>query len=85
MAGEVGECCNLTKKMLRLEPTMFMQMNKEGEQTIEELKKKLALELGDVVIYADLLASRLGLQLEDCIRGAFNNKSDELGVPEFKL
>jgi hypothetical protein len=37
------------------------------------------IELGDTVIYADLLAKRLGLTLEDVVLMAFNNKSNEIG------
>ena len=64
MAGEVGETCNLTKKMSR------------GEDIpIEEIAKEIA----DVVIYADLLAHRLGIDLSDAIRQKFNEVSQRVG------
>jgi NTP pyrophosphatase (non-canonical NTP hydrolase) len=86
MAGEFGEvaselsdlfilsmqffsklkACDTIKKMLR-------QM--EGDARYEELKKKLALELADVVIYADLLSVGLGIDLGESVRNKFNEVS----------
>lgn len=64
LAGETGEACNLIKKLHR------------GEDiNIEEIGKELA----DVVIYADLLATRLGLNLGDCVKEKFNEVSDRVG------
>jgi NTP pyrophosphatase (non-canonical NTP hydrolase) len=60
MAGEVGEVCNLTKKMLRNEV-----INTE----------EIAKEIADVIIYADLLAARLGIDLEEAIIEKFNEVS----------
>lgn len=64
LAGEAGELCNLTKKMLR-----------DGNISREEIGKEIA----DVVIYADLVALRLGLKLEDLVRQKFNEVSDRRG------
>lgn len=66
MAGECGEACNLTKKLLR-----------DGPEAIN--LEDLGDEIADVVIYADLLATRLGLRLEDCIRRKFNKVSQRVG------
>src|SRR5438132_10255212 len=49
LAGEVGEACNLIKKMRRGDPKIT--------------RIDVGEELADVVIYADLLAQRLGLDL----------------------
>lgn len=57
MAGEAGETCNLTKKIRRGEDIPL---------------HRLADEIADVVIYADLLAARLGLDLGECVRQKFN-------------
>jgi hypothetical protein len=82
MAGECGETCNLTKKMDRMWPAnqFKVNMNKTEDQRMEDLVAKAGLEIGDVIIYADLLASRLGLKLEDCVRQSFNDKSDVLKI-----
>ncbi|NIO83428.1 MAG: hypothetical protein GTN53_22965 [Candidatus Aminicenantes bacterium] len=63
MAGEMGEACNAVKKL------------KRGDGTIE----KVAQEIADTIIYADLLAARLGIDLSQAIIKTFNNKSKEVG------
>ncbi len=83
MAGECGEACNITKKMNRIWPAnQFKQnWNKPEDQRMAELEAHLADELADVVIYADLLATRIGRSLGECVREKFNAKSDEIGSP----
>jgi len=82
MAGECGETCNLTKKMDRVWPSnqFKVAMNKTEDQRMEDLIAHCGREIGDVILYADLLCSRLGLKLEDCVRESFNQKSDELSI-----
>jgi NTP pyrophosphatase (non-canonical NTP hydrolase) len=64
MAGECGEACNLIKKLRR------------GQDiTVESIGKELA----DVVTYVDLLAARLGIDLEVAIINKFNEVSDRCG------
>ena len=60
LAGETGEACNLIKKLRRGEPVDVGQ---------------ILLELADVVIYADLLAARLGMSLNDFVMWKFNEVS----------
>jgi len=78
MAGEAGELlevllpllaktggiCNLTKKLQR-----------GDEVDLEEVGKEIA----DVVIYADLLSHRLGIDLSDAVRAKFNEVSKRVG------
>ena len=86
IAGEVGETCNLTKKLDRLlDPSMKINMNKPQDLNKSNLIERIKQELGDVVIYADLLATRLGLDLGDCVKESFNNKSHELGLFKIKI
>ena len=66
MAGEAGETCNLTKKLLR-----------DGPEAVS--MEDLGDEIADVVCYADLLASRMGLCLGDLVRRKFNKVSDKKG------
>ena len=63
-AGEIGEACNLVKKLRR------------GETVAPE---DIADELGDAVIYADLLCARLGVTLEAAICRKFNAVSARRG------
>jgi hypothetical protein len=81
MAGESGEACNITKKMSRIRLGKGDTWNKPKDQDMHQLIERLKREIGDVVIYADLFASSVGLTLEDCVRTAFNEKSDEIGSP----
>lgn len=63
-AGEIGEACNLVKKLRR------------GETVPANW---IADELADAVIYADLLCTRLGMSLEEAIVRKFNAVSDRRG------
>lgn len=78
MAGEAGELlevllplivktntiCNLTKKVQR-----------GDDMSLEEIGKEIA----DVVIYADLLSHRLGIDLSDAVRAKFDEVSERVG------
>ena len=57
MGGECGEALNFIKKMRR------------GE---EINKNDVAYELADIIIYADLLAARLDINLGEAVREKFN-------------
>lgn len=81
MAGECGEACNITKKMDRIIDNI-QRTSKPNDRSMSNLKEKLMLELGDMIIYADLLAQRCDFKLEDCVKLAFNSKSDEIGFNE---
>lgn len=61
MAGECGEACNLIKKLRRGEDIPTGQ---------------IADELADLIIYTDLLAARLGIDLGAAVVRKFNEVSD---------
>jgi NTP pyrophosphatase (non-canonical NTP hydrolase) len=67
--GELGEYANLRKKVER------------GDITAEDARGKLAAELADVVIYLDLLAFQLGIELGPAVMETWNAKSKQLGIP----
>jgi len=70
LAGEVGEACNVIKKLER------ERMGLRGSRaTIHDLKSELA----DVVICADLIAMHLGIDLEAAIADKFNDTSMQRG------
>lgn len=66
MAGECGEACNLIKKQRR------------GDAVDVD---DIADELADLVIYTDLLAARLGIDLGAAVRRKFNAVSERLKLP----
>lgn len=65
MAGEAGETCNKIKKLRRCDDIPL---------------KEIGEELADTVIYADLLATRLGLDLGKCVIDKFNKDSVKRGT-----
>lgn len=77
LAGEVGELCNVIKKRNRVRDNLQQRGTNEGA-----LQHNLKMEIGDVYVYLDLLARRVGLNLEDCVRDTFNRISEREGFPE---
>lgn len=76
VAGEVGEACNVVKKLRR------PQLGTVGNDHQPEVyTKQLEAEIGDVLIYLDLLANAAGLDLATCVSRSFNEKSDKLNMP----
>ncbi len=71
LAGEVGEACNLIKKLER------ERLGIRGSRTTVE---ELAEELADVIICADLIAMQEGIDLEKSIRDKFNATSEKYGL-----
>ena len=67
VVGELGEFANLHKKVRR------------GDFTMDEAKQGLADELADVVIYLDILAFRLGVNLGEAVMSKFNRVSVRVG------
>ena len=78
MCGEAGELANVVKKIRRHETGA----RNEGDPTPDELRTMAAAELADVVIYCDLLADFLGVDLGDAITRKFNKVSEKYGFPE---
>jgi NTP pyrophosphatase (non-canonical NTP hydrolase) len=83
MMGEAGEMCNAIKKLRRIE-TDALNINEPGRQFTDRKTavESIAKEMGDTLIYMDLLAQRLGVDLEKSIIEVFNQKSKEYGFPE---
>lgn len=70
IAGEVGEACNVIKKLDR---------EALGLRGSRASMSELAEELADVVIYIDILAERCGIDLELAIVEKFNKTSEKYG------
>jgi NTP pyrophosphatase (non-canonical NTP hydrolase) len=80
MAGEAGEACNLIKKLRRLDGA---DKALDSPKLRAAIVRKAGEELADVVIYVDLLAARLGLDLGSEVRKKFNKVSKKRGVQIF--
>ena len=82
-AGEMGEICNVVKKLRRIE-SQYIGINdkdrqiKDNKHAIEEIGKEIA----DTVLYLNLLSIRCGLSLEEEIINKFNQTSDKYGFEE---
>lgn len=71
LAGEVGEACNLIKKIER------ERLGLVGSRaTLEHIGEELA----DVVVCVDLVAAHLGIDLWEAIVKKFNKTSDKNGL-----
>ena len=77
LSGEVGELCNVVKKLNRVRDGL--QQNAVDPATLTQALKD---EIGDVFAYLDLFARRAGFNLEDCMRDKFNRISEREGFPE---
>ncbi len=83
VAGELLEINNLTleffKKLKACDSIKKMLRQMKGDAKMTELKAKLAKELADVVLYADLLSCKLEINLGEAVREKFNEVSVKRG------
>lgn len=81
--GELGEAANAIKKLRRVEEGMANISVPERQISDRETAlRAIGEELADTFIYLDLLAQRLGLDLETEIINKFNATSEKYGFPE---
>lgn len=71
LAGEVGEACNIIKKLER------ERLGIRGSRATVE---QLAEELADIVICTDLVAMSEGIDLNAAIAAKFNATSEKVGL-----
>lgn len=74
LAGEVGEACNIIKKLVRT------HMGLKGTTANYS---QLADELADVIICADLIAMHCGIDLGTAVKRKFNQTSENRGFTIF--
>lgn len=78
MQGEAGEAGNVVKKLRRLECGFKGALDGDWQHLIERLGEELA----DTIIYADLVATKYGVDLPAAIVAKFNAVSELQGFPE---
>lgn len=71
LAGEVGEACNIIKKLER---------ERLGIRGSKSSLEALAEELADVIICADLIAMHEGINLDKAVHEKFNKTSEKYGL-----
>ena len=85
LCGEAGEAANVAKKMIRHRDNVSGNMKAE-DKDVDKLRERLASEIADVIIYADLTMQALGLDTASVLRDTFNAKSEKMGykhlIPE---
>jgi len=84
VVGELGEACNAIKKLRRVEDNIA-NISADPTRQIsshEDAIKVIGEELADTMIYLDLPAARLGIDLarEVCLK--FNKTSKQYGFPD---
>lgn len=77
VAGEVGEACNMAKKIERGDFATAADRVKA--------MREFAKELADVVIYADIAAYQVGEFLDEVVEEKFNEVSVRIGEPWLKI
>ena len=77
VAGEAGEACNAAKKVLRHRDRISGNVKMEDRDE-KRLRRKVASELADTIIYADLTIQALGLDTAEVVRITFNKKSEAI-------
>jgi len=85
LCGEAGEAANVAKKMIRHRDNISGNMKAE-DKDVDKLRERLACEIADVIIYADLTIQALGMDTDSVLRSTFNAKSKKMGykllIPE---
>jgi NTP pyrophosphatase (non-canonical NTP hydrolase) len=71
LAGEVGEACNVIKKLDR---------ERLGIAGSRDTVEHLAEELADAIICIDLIAAAEGIDLDVAVRSKFNATSEKVGL-----
>lgn len=71
LAGEVGEACNVIKKLER---------ERYGIRGSRDTIEHLAEELADVIICVDLIAASMGIDLNAAVIQKFNATSEKYGL-----
>lgn len=74
LAGEVGEACNIIKKLER---------ERLGMRGSRARLEDLAEELADVIICTDLIAIRYNINLDEAVRNKFNKTTDKVGLTTY--
>lgn len=79
LAGELGELCNMIKKIERVKAGGIDVGSSYTAATITP--EMMMEEVGGIYIYLDLLCDILGINLAEAIVYTFNKKSEEHNLP----
>jgi NTP pyrophosphatase (non-canonical NTP hydrolase) len=82
MCGEAGEAANIAKKIKRIEIGLSNKETGIDRRDEAALKIKMAMEIGDTIVYGLIVLSLLGQDASGILAYVFNKKSEEYGFPE---
>ena len=74
--GEAGEVLDAVKKLARAQRAIAGNNGK----SMDDLRQAVMEEIGDVMITLDMLATDLGIKIEDCVPMKFNMTSRKVGI-----
>ena len=82
ITGELGEACNLAKKLRRgdFDKADAVPADVAAKEGVKTYGEWLANELADVQIYLDILVYQFRLDLGEIVRRKFNKTSERIGV-----
>lgn len=80
MAGEAGELCNILKKIKRMGENTNTA---KDPQSIQEAKTMAGKEMADIIIYLDLIAEKMGVDLGQAVQDKFNEVSERMEATIF--
>ena len=84
LAGEVGELCNVVKKLRRHQSGASQAYNTPPLQALQD---HLMVEVADVLLYLDLLCWKAGVEpklLREVVRAKFNTVSEAQGWDDLR-
>lgn len=80
LTGEVGELCNVIKKLNRLRDGLVGNKPEDMDKAV--LLRKAQDEAADIYLYLDLICQAMGFDLTAAVRSKFNEVSERIGAPE---
>lgn len=80
LTGEVGELCNVIKKLNRLRDGLVGNKPEDTDKAV--LLRKAQDEAADIYLYLDLICQSMGFDLTEAVRSKFNEVSERIGAPE---
>lgn len=82
MTGEAGEAANAAKKIRRVQQKIAKRAPETAPDAMHTLRAKLSEEIADTMIYLDLLAAQMDIDIEAAVTDKFNSVSKEFGFPQ---
>lgn len=80
LAGELGELCNMIKKIERVASG---GIDARSSYTAADITKEMIIEeIGGIAIYLDLIAGLMDINLKEAIVKTFNDKSEKYGFEQ---